>query len=124
MNSIFRKTLGGLSAAYYVRHFIFSLIFPAIVILGFYFGEQEDEGILAILYMTGYLLLNSLLYPYSRFVYESIVEFILGENFLLINGGIFFVFKCISMIACYMGALFIAPLGLIYLYYYHSKNEK
>lgn len=58
----------------------------------------------------------TLLYPYSRFVYESVVGFILGNNVVFGNAILFFVVKGVTMLICWMGALFIAPIGLIWLY--------
>ncbi len=70
-----------------------------------------------------YIIINTLLYPYSRFVYESIVGFIMGENIFFVN-AIFMIFlKFITMTICWVFALFVAPIGLAYLYYYHSKVE-
>ncbi|EPX94334.1 hypothetical protein C404_29425, partial [Ralstonia sp. AU12-08] len=33
MNTLFAKTFGGLSRAYYFRHFLFGVIFPAFIFL-------------------------------------------------------------------------------------------
>ena len=67
---------------------------------------------------------NTLLYPYSRFVYEKIVGFILGENTFFVNALLMLVVKVLTMEMCWGIAVFITPVGLIYLYlyFYHSKN--
>lgn len=113
------KTLGGLSAAYYFRHFIFG---AAISGLYFYIVNQAPTGIntgLAI-----FLLVNMLLYPYSRFVYEQIISFIMGDNVFFINAIIMLVVKFITMVLCWSFSIFVAPIGLAYLYFYHTKAEK
>ncbi|HHF2589648.1 TPA: hypothetical protein ACPJUQ_001833, partial [Haemophilus influenzae] len=69
-------------------------------------------------------LICLLLYPYSRFVYESIIEYILGDNVFFINAPLMLVTKLITMAICFIFSIFIAPIGLIYLYFYHSKQEK
>ena len=66
---------------------------------------------------------NALIYPYSRFVYESIVDFIFGNNVFFVNALFLLATKIITMLICFGFAIFIAPIGLIYLYYYHSKNK-
>jgi hypothetical protein len=66
---------------------------------------------------------NTFLYPYSRFVYESIVGFIFGENVFFVNVLFLFTAKFITMLIYWSFAAFIAPLGLLYLYFYHTKNK-
>ncbi len=119
MNQIIQKTLGGLSKEYYIRQFLFGLIFPAI----FYFAFSQSETANISIGLVATCVVNTLLYPYSRFVYESIVNYILGETVLF--GGILFVMlaKYITMAICWSAAVLIAPIGLVYLYFYHTKNE-
>lgn len=113
------KTLGGLSAAYYLRHFVFGAVISG---LYFYLISQAPTEI-----NTGFaifLLINMLLYPYSRFVYEQIVGFIMGDNVFFINAVVMLVAKFITMVLCWGFSIFIAPIGLAYLYFYHTKAEK
>ena len=67
--------------------------------------------------------INTFLYPYSRFVYESVVDFVLGENVFIVNVIFMLAIKLVSMLFCWLFAIFIAPFGLAYLYYRHSKEE-
>ena len=68
-------------------------------------------------------VLNAFIYPYARFVYESIVGFILGDNVFFVNVILLMVVKFATMLLCYAFAIFIASIGLIYLYFYHTKNN-
>ncbi|MFT2112461.1 hypothetical protein [Marinomonas sp. 2405UD68-3] len=119
MNPIIQKTLGGLSKEYYVRQFLFGLIFPAI--LYFISSQGTADGMPASLILL--CIVNAFLYPYSRFVYESVVGYILGDTVLF--GSIFVVAitKYITMSICWAAAIFIAPVGLVYLYFYHTKQD-
>lgn len=117
MHPIFQKTLGGLSKEYYTRQFLFGLIFPALIL--FVKMQADMPGFSLILMM----LINTALYPYSRFVYESIVGFIMGNNVFIANAVMLLVAKLFTMALCWGAAIFIAPVGLAYLYYHHSKNE-
>jgi hypothetical protein len=118
MNSIISKTLGGLSNAYYFRQFLFGLIFPA---LFYSMLTQSTNGIPGVLITI--VIVNTLLYPYSRFVYEKITGFIFGENVFFVNAIFLLVTKFITMYFCWALAIFIAPVGLGYLYFHHSKNQ-
>ncbi len=68
-------------------------------------------------------VVSTLLYPYSRFVYEEIMNFIFGGNIFFVNAIFSLTVKFITMYLCWGFAVFIAPIGLCYLYFYHTKNE-
>lgn len=122
--SFLSKTLGGLSRAYYTRQFLFGLIF-FISIVAISYNGYNYTGNTSILVKNVILgLICLLLYPYSRFVYESIIEYILGDNVFFVNAPLMLVTKLITMAICFIFSIFIAPIGLIYLYFYHSKQEK
>lgn len=113
--SFLKKTFAGLSAQCYIRHFIFgaaiSIIFFLSTMKSIYFGAIFT------------LIINAVLYPYSRFIYETIVNYVMGNNKFLVDLKWFFIFKIITIVLCWGLAIFIAPIGLLYLYFYHSKQE-
>ncbi|MGB3622337.1 MAG: hypothetical protein WBA20_13390 [Ketobacter sp.] len=121
MEAIFKKTFGGLSAQYYFRQFIFGLAMSAFVI---YMRMHGKSGGLPGLNMWLMVVVSTLLYPYSRFVYESITSFILGKNVFWVNGVMLIFIKFMTMVLCWGFAIFIAPVGLAYLYYHHSKLQE
>lgn len=117
--NLFYKTLGGLKASYYIRNFIFGAVISAI------FGciiSNSSSGL-----TTGSIILiiiNTIFYPYARFVYEQIIAFVMGGNVLFINAIMMLTVKVFTMMMCWAFSIFIAPIGLVYLYFYHSKIEK
>jgi predicted membrane protein len=116
MHPVISKTFGGLSTRYYIRHFIFGLAFPIFIFLMVNQGNRPIQVSMWLLF-----LVNTLLYPYSRFVYESIVGFIVGENVFFVNAVLMLAVKVVTMALCWALAIFIAPLGLAYLYIHHSR---
>lgn len=118
MHLILLKTFGGLSLQYYLRHFIFGLIFPLIFITAWinlsHTKEIQVSAVIAIMTST-------ILYPYARYVYEGIIGFIVGENIFIVNAYFAISMKFLTMFLCWLFSVFIAPVGLAYLYYYHSK---
>lgn len=117
MKKVLSKTLGGLTPAYYLRHLFFGAAISAFFI---YMALQSD----AMKYNELVIYtVNTLLYPYARFVYESIMDFILGNNVFISNAILFLGVKIMTMVLCWAAAILIAPVGLAYLYYYHSKNQ-
>jgi len=118
MHSIIGNTFGGMSKSCYFRHFFFGLFFVGII--GYLDLQKENRSIIEAVI----LIANAFLYPYSRFVYESVVGFILGENIFILNAFVMLIGKLFTMIICFMFAIFIAPIGLIYLYYSNTKKEQ
>lgn len=116
---IIRKTLGGLDTSYYIRHFIFGL---AIAALFFFMINASKAGIDAKFLIM--LAICTILYPYSRFVYEQVVNFIIGDNVFFGNAIFMMAFKFTTMALCWGLSIIIAPIGLAYLYFYHTKEER
>lgn len=121
--SFLSKTLGGLSKDYYIRQFLFgSIFFTFMAVIGYNnYSHTGNSSIFLTNIILGLICL--FLYPYSRFVYESIIEYILGNNVFFVNALFMLIIKFITMMLCFVFAVFIAPIGLTYLYFYHSKQE-
>ena len=116
MHPVLAKTFGGLTTQYYFRQLAFGLVFPAFI----YFMTSKGANPLQI-NMIIFMGVSTFLYPYSRFVYESIVNFIMGNNVFFVNALFMLFVKLMTMLLCWSFALFIAPIGLAYLYHHHSK---
>ena len=119
MHPIIQKTLVGLSLPYYLRQFFFAFVIAALV---FFMSIQGGRSMP--LGMAFFIVINTLLYPYSRFIYERVIGFVLGDNFFLVNAILMLIVKFITMLMCWCFAIFVAPIGLAYLYYHHSKLER
>ena len=119
MHPVIAKTFGGLSLQYYFRQLFFGLSFPAMM----YFMLSHSTNLIPIS-MVIIFAINTLLYPYSRFVYESIVGFIMGENVFFVNAFYMLGVKIFTMGMCWAFAILVAPIGLAYLYYHHSKAAR
>ncbi|AGL85582.1 hypothetical protein [Pseudomonas protegens] len=118
MNSLFAKTFGGLTASYYLRQLFFGALCAAFFI---FMKSRAPSGI--DFTNAALSVVSALLYPYSRFVYESIVGFVMGTNVFYVNAGLMLGVKFLTMFICWFLAMFIAPLGLLYLYWYHSRHQ-
>ncbi|HGO5815520.1 TPA: hypothetical protein ACK3JR_001391 [Mannheimia haemolytica] len=82
MANIIQKTFGGLSFNYYLRHFLFGLLIFALFIFAGVKYPKTGEWNIPILII---LIISQFLYPYARFVYESIIDYILGNNLFFAN---------------------------------------
>lgn len=120
MHPVLAKTFGGLSTAYYVRQFVFGLVISGLIL---YVATRDLDAHPLQWGLVVFLVINTVLYPYARFVYESVIGFIMGNNIFWVNALLMLFVKLITMVICWSFAIFIAPVGLAYLYYHHSKEE-
>ena len=122
--SFISKTFGGLNKAYYFRHLFFGAII--FIFLEIKFFDDLSKGVVDGNFIVATLvcLVLTLLYPYSRFVYESVVSFIFGENVFIVNALLMLFIKVLTIALCFIFSWAIAPIGLIYLYFHHSREEK
>ena len=116
----FVDSLKLLPKEYYIRNFIFGLIFtiPSLILV------SKMPNTYRMVEAISFITLGTLLYPYSRFVYESVVNFIVGNNFWAFNGVIFLFVKGITMLICWVWAIFIAPIGIGYLVLRNYNDTK
>lgn len=117
MQSLFAKTFGGLSGPVYLRHFLFGALIAALLITVALSGNHKPNyGFIV------FALINTVLYPYARFVYESVVGYIIGNNQFYFNAVAFVIAKYFTIVMCWAFAIFVAPIGLIYLFFRNSKR--
>ncbi|OCG61381.1 hypothetical protein A9G40_01140 [Gilliamella sp. Nev3-1] len=115
--SFWKKTFGGLSARYLIRQYLFSFIItlPPLCTLIFKFKMPESiYTVIALLILWG-------LYPYSRFVYENVISYIVGDNTFIVSTETWLVTKFFTMVICFAFSWVLAPCGLLYLYFQSSK---
>lgn len=112
-----QKTFGGLNKNYLIRQYLFGLIILIFSIVTYPVSSKNYSFYL-------FFFIAWALYPYARFVYESIVNYILGDNIIFSNIILFLFVKIITMFLCFAFSIFIAPIGLIYLYFVNSKAEQ
>ncbi|NIC06538.1 hypothetical protein [Billgrantia bachuensis] len=119
MRDFIAMTFGGLSLRYFLRQLFFGAGMSALIVFMVVQGDAQlrmDQLVL--------LMANALLYPYSRFVYEQVIGFLMGDNVFFVNAVMMLVVKMFTMTLCWGFAFFIAPLGLAYLYFYHRRAQR
>jgi len=144
MHPVIAKTFGGLPALYYIRQFPFGFVTPALIVfVRSQITKSPPMGFgLCIIFAV-----NTLLYPYSRFVYERIagyikhvssikrveswfgdyagvVGYIVGGIMIYVGTGTMLLVKLMIIAAFWSAAIFIAPIVLIYLYIHNSRSSE
>jgi len=107
----------GLTKEYYFRQLFFAFVMFG-VFLYLIINNQTEKSIT---FFIVYMFINTLLYPYARFTYESVVDFILGNNIFFVNAVFMLIAKVITMVICWAFAIYIAPIGLLLIYLYQKK---
>jgi len=109
----------GLTKEYYFRQLLFGfLMFGAMVFL-----INQGKGIDRQFGLIVFWLISTFLYPYARFAYESIIEFFMGDNVFFTNTIFFMAVKILTMFLCWGFAIFIAPVGLLFIYLHQRKEQ-
>ena len=128
--TFWQKTFGGLPQGQYLRHFLFGLICYAFTVfmLGYVPYHNLGKTEMLIGSIAGGLVCL-LLYPYSRFVYESVRDYFFGGTTTVYFGSTAFAARYrmatdifLGMLLCYWFAFLIAPFGLIRLYFRNRKT--
>lgn len=118
MHPVLARSFGGLPPGYYVRQLLFGLFFPVFLFL----SSTHGKAVLALpLHLQVILALDTLLYPYSRFVYESVTGYIVGNTVLVFPAILYGSVKLLTMLFCWGFAFFVAPVGLVWLYYRNGR---
>jgi len=119
MHSFFSKTFGGLTPSYYVRQLIFGSLFPILIMSVMASSSSGLAGKPGLIVMC---VVCTLLYPYSRFVYESVMGYVMGNNVFFVNAPLMLFVKSLTMMLCWWLSVFMAPVGLAYLYWRNSRQ--
>lgn len=120
MRSIYRDTILGLNKKYFFRQFFFGFLMFILIMLSVIYTNEFKNTEFSIVVIS---IISTFLYPYSRFVYESVVNFIRGNNVIYVSFLYLLVGKFITISMCWIFSIFLAPIGLVYLYFHHSSRS-
>lgn len=108
-----------MTKAYYVHQFIFGAVI-AVALLWLPLGTNNEVTVGFALWLT----VNTVVYPYLRFVYETVTDFILGDNVFILPTVILLPWKLVTMFLCLAMAIFVARVRLAGIYIYLTSQEK
>ena len=121
-NKFIEFTIKGMNFKYYLRHMlIISPLTLALFILPFSAPTVQIDLVIMSFVFFGTLWI---LYPYSRFAYESLFRYITGDKIFIASSSLSIIAKIVTMFLCYILSIVIAPIGLVILYYANNKQAK
>ena len=100
-----------------IRHYLFGFAFYAF----FVFTSVSQVGRFDAKLLI--LLPCALLYPFAMFVYESLVNFIVGDNVFFISGLLMLAWKVFRFVIIWVLAVPIGLIGFIYLYFVYGRQS-
>lgn len=129
MKDVLQRTIFGLNKSYWLRNILIACCFAAMPIFGMEYANERSlatgkAGLeaSALYSMRFFMMLNVLLYPYAKFLYDHIWDSINGdrETTWYLGGMLLIIvlaFKYIIRAIIFSCALFLAPFGLAALYF-------
>ncbi|APH56986.1 Hypothetical protein GbCGDNIH6_8247 [Granulibacter bethesdensis] len=102
--------------AYVVRAYVIGFALLALV-AWVRFHAPSDHGGTDRYLSLAYLFICSLLFPFAKLVWDELRDVALGGNVFFINGLIALILKVFINGLLWAFALFIAPIGLLYLWF-------
>ena len=115
----------GLKPSYYLRHFILISPLTLFILLHTPLTDKATHTIINWHQVENFtfIFISWLLYPFSRFVYESVVGWLFGNNIFIVNSLIWLIAKLIIVGFCLTFAIVLAPIAWIYLFWYFKFGE-
>ncbi|TOG32923.1 hypothetical protein CGJ03_23855 [Vibrio parahaemolyticus] len=117
MKQAILKAFGGLDKSYLLRQYVIG-IFVCVVYA--FIVRKYGQGLGLYTMLT--FAINTLLYPYSRYLFESLVKFIFGNTHFDKGSSILIILKLLSIVFCWSAAVFIAPFGLLYIHFRGARS--
>lgn len=110
--SFLRRIFGSFDKAYLVRAYVIGI---AILALYAVILSRGADPIPSPIWFI--LIVNTILFPFSKLVWDEIMSLLLGRNIFFLP-AIFLMFaKLLINVALWAGAIFVAPLGILWLWY-------
>ena len=101
-----RRIFGSVERSYLIRAYIFGALFFAFVMA---LGPRANA------FLTVYFAICTVLFPFAKLVWDEAKSVILGNNIFFLPALILVVLKLFINILLWAFALFVAPLGILYL---------
>jgi hypothetical protein len=116
MKNFITTIFGSLNPSYLVRQYVYG----GILVTLFFFASGRNIPSS----MWAFILISLVLYPFSMFVYDSIVGMLMGDNVFFVNVFLSMIFSFIKIIIMFSLSILIAPLGILYLYLTNLKRQE
>lgn len=113
--SFLNRTFGALDPKYLIRAYVLSAAFMALMVwmLTYSTPPSADKNPLPMLI---YFSIGALVFPFSKLVWDEMKRVMMGGNVFYLNAILLLFCKLIINYLLWSFALFIAPIGMAYLW--------
>lgn len=113
--SFIQRIFGAIDRTFLARSYVISLAVAALVLWVRSRGEANDAANAASFYV--WVAVNALLFPFAKLVWNELRDFLMGDNFVIANAVLVFAAKFMINGLLWGAALFVAPIGVAYLWF-------
>jgi len=109
MRKFITTIYGTLSLSYLIKQYVFGGIMYALMLYANGASPIHKTGVFI------FLTLSLVLYPFAMFVYDSVVNTLLGNWIVSVPAFLPLIWLLIKIVLIFMFAILIAPIGILYL---------
>ncbi|PRA79580.1 hypothetical protein CQ054_21530 [Ochrobactrum sp. MYb29] len=117
MTNIIKRTFGSVRIAYLIRSYLIALVFSLMVIFAASHTEPGPSKNSLLVAMILLSLLNSILFPFSKILWEGLRNFLIGNNEIWSPVPVIVLQKLFVNSGLWCFSIFIAPFGILYLWF-------
>jgi hypothetical protein len=104
-----------MDTAYLIRAYLIAAVFLGIIIVFAFNAASPDKPMPASVLV--YTVICALLFPFAKLVWDEIAGLVFGKNVIFMNAILLLVLKVFVNMMLFCFAIFIAPLGILYLWF-------
>ncbi|HEY9234781.1 MULTISPECIES: hypothetical protein [Phenylobacterium] len=113
--SFLQRIFGAIDRRFLARSYVISFAIAGLLMWVRSRSETGDVADATAFYV--FVTLNAALFPFAKLVWNELRDFLMGDNFILANAILVFGAKFIVNVMLWGCALFIAPVGVAYLWF-------
>lgn len=110
-----RRIFGSINTQYLVRAYVFS--FALFGLMAYFLVVSRSEATPVNWPVMAIFFISALLFPFSKLVYDELKSFLLGNNVFYLNALVVLFAKLFINVFLFSFAIFVAPLGVLYLHF-------
>lgn len=116
MRKFIATIYGTLSLSYLIKQYVFGSIMYALMLYANGANPIHKTGVFIC------LTLSLVLYPFAMFVYDSIVDTLLGNWIVPVPAVLLLIWLPVKIVLIFAFAVLIAPIGMLYIYIVGRRN--